>query len=67
MGCKRYDAVYAIPRRHIASSMGVFDLGSEVSSGPGESCVLGKIHSSQHDEWGIPAPANRGKAGEKLA
>jgi len=67
MGCKCDDAVKAIPTRHTAGSVGVFDLGTAVLSGPGESWVLGKSHSSQHDECGIPTLANRGKAGEKLA
>lgn len=67
MGCKPYDAVYAIPGRHIASSVGVFDLRSEIPSGPGESWVLGRIHCLQHYAWGFPALANREEAGEKLA
>lgn len=57
--------MYAVPRRHIASSVHVFDLGSEVPLGPGESWVQGKIHGSQHDEWGFPALAHRKKAGKK--
>lgn len=45
----------------MASSVGVFDLGTEVLSGPGDSWVLGKIDSSQHNECGIPTLANREK------
>lgn len=50
MGCKPYDAVYAIPGQHIASSVGVFDLGSEIPSGPGESWVLGgfTVYNTMH-------------------
>lgn len=58
--------MYAIPSKHIASSVGVFELGSEVFSGPGESWDLRKIHSLPHDEWGFPALAKGRKAGENL-
>lgn len=58
--------MYAIFRKHIASSVGVFELGSKVFSGPRKSWDLRKIHSFPHDKWGFLALAKWRKAGENL-
>lgn len=44
----------------------VLHLGGQVPPGPGDSWDLGKIHSSQRDEWGFPTLANKAKVGKRL-